>query len=127
MDVTTSPNRRQRRGVLRFKKLLGGRHDNLSLSSKASIRAHNLERGRELHKANTDAIDKVRFNKLENIESRKIETWKSIGYNAKEIEKLREAWSIITVGKATREEKKERLKILKDVNASRLSRQNKDG
>jgi len=123
MDVTTTPNRRQRRGVLRFQKLFGGMYSNLSLSAKADIRVHNLERGRELHKANTDAVDKARFDKLEDIESRKIETWKNLGYSKKEIERLREAWSIITVGKATREEKKERFKILKDVNASCLSRQ----
>jgi len=122
MDVTTTPNRRQRRGIMRFQGLSGGMYGKLSYSAKAEVRASNLERGRKLHEANVDAVDKSRFEQLEDIEARKIETWKEISYNKKEIKMLSEAWSISVVGKATREEKKERRQLLSDAKASLLSR-----
>ena len=92
------------------------------LAMKAEARQHNRTRGIEIHQGNVDTIDKERYAKLEVVEEKKIERWKSLGYNEKEITSLREAWSIVVVNKPTRAEKKERFQILKDVQISRLSR-----
>ena len=64
MDVTTTPNRRQRRSILRFQGLFG------------------------------------------------------------KMKMLSEAWSISVIGKATREDKKDRLQLLKDAKTSMLGRRN---
>ena len=133
MDVTATPNRRQRRGILKFQRLMSNIEMITDLEDpdrkpliamNAEARQHNRTRGAEIHQGNIDAIEKERYAELEATEQTKIEMWKSLGYNEKEITLLREAWSIVAVNKPTREEKKERFQILKEVKASRLARTN---
>jgi len=94
----------------------------LSYAKRAEIRQSNLAKGKEIHAANMDAVDKTKYEVLEDRQIKMTETWKGIGYNDEEIEMLKEAWSITAVGKATRADKKERRELLKKAKASMLQR-----
>lgn len=121
----TSYNRSQRRhmmrqqGVLKYLSKL-----NFLGEVRSNFRAQNIENGRKLHQQNIDANDKVNHSMLEaKLESMK-ETWKSIGYNKSEIDKLEEAWSLSAIkDKATRKEDKKAIKKLqREVQESFQSR-----
>jgi len=91
---------------------------------RSNFRTQNMENGRKLHQQNIDANDKVNHSMLEaKLESMK-ETWKSIGYNKSEIDKLEEAWSLSAIkDKATRKEDKKAIKKLqREVQESFQSR-----
>ena len=94
----------------------------LSYEKRAEIRQSNLAKGREIHAANMDAIDKAKYEVLEDRQIKMTETWKGIGYSDEEIEMLKEAWSIAAVGGATRGDKEERKELLMKAKASMLQR-----
>lgn len=113
----TSPinyNRRQRRFMLKQQGVLKllSKMDPLG-EVRTNFRKQNLENGRKIHQQNIDANDKVNHAMLEEkLESMK-ETWTKIGYNAEEITKLEEAWSLsIIKDKETRKEDKKKIKQL---------------
>ncbi len=54
-------------------------------------------KGQEIHQANVERNENAVFARLEELESKKIATWKEEGYNDKEIKQLREANSIMAV------------------------------
>jgi hypothetical protein len=70
---------------------------NLPLSEWRELCREIRIKGNEIHQANVDRIDNATFARLEEIESKKISVWKEEGYNDKEITKLREAYSIMSV------------------------------
>ena len=94
--MTQAPNRRQRRLAMKYQGLLKAK-SKLPFHKWMEITKENIERGKELHAANTDAVEKRIAEQLESIEERKIEAWKETGYNDKEIEMLREANAILSV------------------------------
>lgn len=124
----TSPtnwNRRQRRdmmrrqGVLKYLSKL-----NFLGEVRSNFRKQNIENGRKVHQQNLDANDKVNHSMLESkLEAMKT-TWKSIGYNKSEIDKLEEAWSLSAIkDKETRKEDKKTIKKLqREVQESFQSR-----
>jgi hypothetical protein len=121
----TSYNRRQRRHMMRQQGILKylSKLDFLG-EVRSNFRTQNMENGRKLHQQNIDANDKVNHSMLEaKLESMK-ETWKSIGYNKSEIDKLEEAWSLSTIkDKETRKEDKKTIKKLqREVQESFQSR-----
>lgn len=94
--MTQAPNRRQRRLAMKYQGILKAK-SKLPFQQWLEITRENFERGKELHAANTDAMEKRISEKLESIEGIKIAAWKDEGYNDKEIEMLREANAILAV------------------------------
>jgi len=121
----TSYNRRQRRHMMRQQGILKylSKLDFLG-EVRSNFRTQNMENGRKLHQQNIDANDKVNHSMLEaKLESMK-ETWKSIGYNKSEIDKLEEAWSLTVVKdkESRKEDKKKVKKLQREVQESFQSR-----
>lgn len=127
MAKGTTGSRRQRRqdfrnaGFLKIKNQFGF----FSAQSQAWYKKMR-EDGAAAHEANVnrsnDAIEEqlqLRLNSLK-------ETWEKTGYNAEEIEKLEEAWSIQTIkDKETLKEDKKKVKSLrKEVKESFTARKN---
>ncbi len=94
-----------------------------SYKKKAEIRQSQLARGRDMHAANVDNVDRERFARLEVKEAAMMKTWRDLGYNDTEVEMLREAWSIDVVGGATREDIKKRSALIKSAEESFNNRQ----
>ena len=120
----TSPTdmpRRQRRYMLRQQRVLRYLSKLPVLGDvRTSFRLQNLENGRRIHQRNLDAIEQRQHAELEAILESLKATWESIGYNAAEIEKLEEAWSLSVIkNKDTRkEDKKTRKALLREVRES---------
>ena len=55
------------------------------------------EKGQEIHEANVELAEKSTYAALEAAENIHIDRWKEEGYTDKEIEKLREAYSLILI------------------------------
>jgi hypothetical protein len=70
---------------------------NLSLSDWTKLCNEIRAKGNEIQQANAERCENIAFAKLEEIEASKMLAWKAEGYNDKEIEKLREAYSIMAV------------------------------
>lgn len=123
--MTQAPNRRQRRLAMKYQGILKAK-SRLPFHEWMKVTAEALEKGKELHKANVDAAEKKIAEQLESIEERKIEAWKEIGYNEKEIEMLREANAILTVRykETWHTDKKEARKLMKDARESLNKRLN---
>ena len=115
--------RRQRRymlkqqGVLRYISKL-----NFLGETKSAIRRENQENGRKLHQQHLDTQEKLNAERLErklegytNEEGERVtglkDTWKSIGYNDKEIALLEEAWAISVVRDKSSDRKADKKKI----------------
>ena len=92
----TIPNRKQRRMAMKHHGYLKQK-SNLSLTAWSELCKEFRIKGNEIHQANLDAAEKSMFRQLEEIESKKISSWKEEGYTDKEIEKLREAYSLIMI------------------------------
>lgn len=123
--MTQAPNRRQRRLAMKYQGLLKAK-SKLPFHKWMEVTRENIERGKELHAANTDAVEKRIAEQLESIEERKIEAWKATGYNDKEIEMLREANSILSVRDKEnwQTDKKVARKLMKDARESLNKRLN---
>lgn len=94
--MTQAPNRRQRRLAMKYQGLLKAK-SKLPFHKWMELTRENIERGKELHAANTDAVENRLAEHLQSVEERKIEAWRDTGYNDKEIEMLREANAILSV------------------------------
>jgi len=83
-----------------------------------------IRRGNIFFKINQSHMENEISEQLRGIESKLIETWKSMGYNENEIEKLVRANTLLSVkNKSTlRTDKKLGRKLLKEVQLSFLSR-----
>ena len=92
----TIPNRRQRRAAMKNQGILKMK-SKLSFKEWLEICKQTREKGKEIHEANVEAAEKSIYAKLEEVETVKIANWKEEGYTDKEIEKLREAYSLIMV------------------------------
>lgn len=127
-DQPTLPlNRRQRRhmmkdkGMLRYLSKLSFFHP-----TKVAIRQQNIENGRKIHQAHTDAFEKANAERLEAALEDMKQTWSNIGYNDAEIAMLEEAWATMAVkDKETyQQDKHQARKLMKEAAASRAARNN---
>ena len=123
--MTQAPNRRQRRLAMKYQGLLKAK-SKLPFHKWMEITKENIERGKELHAANTDAVEKSIAERLESIEERQIIAWREVGYNENEINLLREANAILMVrDKETwQSDKKEARKMMRDARESLNKRLN---
>ena len=90
------PNRKQRRLAMKHQGFLLQK-SKLKLSEWLELCKETNKQGKEIHQANADNIEKSTFTKFEEIELKKISAWKEEGYTDKEIEQLREAYSLILI------------------------------
>jgi len=118
------PNRKQRRLAMHHQGLLKQKA-NLSLTDWYTLCKEIRRNGNEIHQANVERSENVAFARLEEIESKKIANWKEEGYNDKEIVKLREAFSIMSIkDNATwHKDKKIARNLIKEVKLSLQKRQ----
>jgi len=116
----TIPNRRQRRLAMKHQGILKMK-SKLSFKEWLEICKQTREKGKEIHEANTEAAEKSIYAALEAAENIHISRWKEEGYTDKEIEKLREAYSLIMIkDKSTwHSDKKVARKTIKEL-ASKL-------
>jgi len=123
--MTQAPNRRQRRLAMKYQGLLKAK-SKLPFHKWMEATKESVNRGKEIHAANTDLIDKKLSEQLEGIEERQIEVWREIGYDEVEIKMLREANAILMVkNKETwKADKKEARQIMKDARESLNKRLN---
>jgi len=123
--MTQAPNRRQRRLAMKYQGLLKAK-SKLPFHKWMEITKENIERGKELHAANTDAVEKSIAERLESIEERQIIAWREVGYNENEIKLLREANAILMVkDKETwQSDKKDARKMMRDARESLNKRLN---
>ncbi len=123
--MTQAPNRRQRRLAMKYQGLLKAK-SKLPFHKWMEITKENIERGKELHAANTDAVEKSIAERLESIEERQIIAWREVGYNENEIKLLREANAILMVrDKETwKSDKKDARKMMRDARESLNKRLN---
>lgn len=118
-------NRRQRREMLRQRGILRAISKMSFFSeTKTKIREQNREDGRKRHEAWVDHLETIHHSGLEERLAIAKENWKASGYNQEEIDMLEEAWAIGAVkNKETyREDKKKRLALQKEAEASRRNR-----
>lgn len=94
MENFKMPNRRSRRMALKFQGLIKMKNQ-ASFADRAQLRRDTIKRGTELHQQNVNEVDKKLFEFAEAREASQVKAWSEIGYNAKEIEMLKEANAII--------------------------------
>lgn len=123
--MTLSANRRQRRLAMKYQGILKAK-SKLPFHEWMELTKENIVKGREIHAANTDAVEKSIAQQLESLELKQIEAWKEVGYDEQEIAMLREASAILTVrDKETwKTDKKEARKLMKDARESLNKRLN---
>ena len=123
--MTQAPNRRQRRLAMKYQGILKAK-SKLPFHKWMEITKENIERGKELHAANTDAVEKSIAERLESIEERQIVAWQEVGYNENEIKLLREANAILMVrDKDTwQSDKKDARKMMREARESLNKRLN---
>jgi hypothetical protein len=95
-ETTTMPNRRQRRLAMKYQGILKAK-SKLSYKDWLKVCRESLEKGKEIHEANRERVEKGLVEKLEELESSKITQWKEEGYTDKEIEELREVFATMMV------------------------------
>ena len=99
MSETTNqriPNRSQRRMAMKHQGILKMK-SKLSLKDWTELCKQTREKGKEIHAANVDASEKATYAALEAAEAIHISRLKEEGYTDKEIEKLREAYSLVMI------------------------------
>lgn len=123
--MTQAPNRRQRRLAMKYQGLLKAK-SKLPFHKWMEVTKESISKGKEIHTANIDLVDKKLSEQLESIEERQIEVWREIGYNEDEIKMLREANAILMVKnrETWKADKKEARKIMKDARESLNKRLN---
>lgn len=128
-DTTTQtqfiPTRKQRRAAMAHQGLLKQK-GNLSLAEWNKLCIEIKIKGNEINQANIERNEKSIFARLEEIESVNISNWKEEGYTDKEIEQLREAYSIFMIkDKSTwHKDKKVARKIIKELSSTLYNRKN---
>ena len=123
--MTQAPNRRQRRLAMKYQGLLKAK-SKLPFHKWMEVTRENIERGKELHATNTDAVEKRIASQLESMEESQIIAWKEVGYNDKEIKMLREANAMLTVKdkESWHTDKKVARKLMKEARESLNKRLN---
>ncbi len=123
--MTQAPNRRQRRLAMKYQGLLKAK-SKLPFHKWMEFTKESINKGKEIHEANVDSIDKKMVLRLEAAEERQIEVWREIGYDESEIKMLREANAILMVkDKETwKSDKKEARQLMKDARESLNKRLN---
>ena len=123
--MTQAPNRRQRRLAMKYQGLLKAK-SKLPFHKWMEVTKENLQRGKELHTANTDIIEKGIAERLESIEERQIIAWREVGYNEDEIKMLREANAILIIKdkETLKTDKKEARQLMKQARESLNKRLN---
>ena len=123
--MTQAPNRRQRRLAMKYQGILKAK-SKLPFHEWMEVTKENIAKGRELHAANTDAVEKGITQQLESLEEKQIETWKEVGYDEKEILMLREASAILAVRhkETWKTDKKEARKLMNEARESLNKRMN---
>ncbi len=119
----TIPNRRQRRAAMKHQGILKMK-SKLSLKQWSEFCKQTREKGKEIHAANVEAAEKSIYASLEAAELIHINRWKEEGYTDKEIEKLREAYSLIMIrDKSTwHTDKKVARKTIKELSSALYKR-----
>jgi len=92
----TIPNRRQRRAAMKYQGFLKQK-SKLPFKQWLELCRETRKKGKEIHEANLEAVDKAIYATYEKIESNKMAEWKEEGYTKEEIEKLREAYASIMI------------------------------
>ncbi len=123
--MTQAPNRRQRRLAMKYQGLFKAK-SKLPFHKWMEVTKENLQRGKELHTANTDIIEKGIAERLESIEERQIIAWREVGYNEDEIKMLREANAILIIKdkETLKTDKKEARQLMKQARESLNKRLN---
>ena len=123
--MTQAPNRRQRRLAMKYQGILKAK-SKLTFKDWMEVTSDSVKKGRELHAANVDAAEKAIAAQLEAAEEQKIISWRSEGYDDKEIEMLREANAILAIrDKETwHTDKKVARKLIREARESLNSRKN---
>lgn len=123
--MSNIPTHRERRSAMKYQGILEVKR-NMSFSKRLEFTCASIKSGIEIFKAKQDAFDKSIAEQLEAKELVMIETWKVSGYNKPEIEKLREAWAILTVKDLStwHVDKKIARNLIKEVNKSKAERVN---
>ena len=119
------PNRRERRAAMKYQGMLKAK-SKLPFKEWMKMTSESIKAGKEIHAANTDAIDKRLTQQLEDMDAKNVEKWTEEGYTKKEIEKLREASAILAVRykETWQEDKKVARKLMKEVRESYYKRKN---
>ena len=119
----TIPNRSQRRMAMKHQGILKMK-SKLSLKDWTEVCKQAREKGKEIHEANVEAAEKSIYASLEAAEAIHISNWKEEGYTDKEIEKLREAYSLIMIkDKSTwHTDKKVARKTIKELSSKLYNR-----
>ena len=117
------PNRSQRRTAMKHQGILKMK-SKLSLKDWTELCKKTRESGKEIHAANVEAAEKSMYASLEAAEGKHISRWKEEGYTDKEIEKLREAYSLIMIkDKSTwHTDKKVARKTIKELSSTLYNR-----
>jgi hypothetical protein len=123
--MTTLPRRSVRRKMLKMNGFFKSKSQ-LGFNDWLKITSDTLTRGREYEKNNSDLRDKSIADSLEKAELRLIENWKLIGYDQKEIDKLREANALLVIKDTStwKEDKKLARGLLKEAKESLIQRMN---
>lgn len=84
------------------------------------------QEGRQIHNANTEAVEKAQYESLLTREQKQRELYTELGYNDAELEMVLEAWRLTTVKNtdSRREDKKEARRLSREAQASFLARTN---
>jgi hypothetical protein len=123
--MNSIPNRRQRRAAMKYQGVLKAK-SKLPFAKWTELIRETNKQGKEIFETNRDAMEKSIADQLEQKELAAIESWKEQGYDQNEIEKLREAWAILTVRdmETWHTDKKVARKILKETRESLHTRKN---
>ena len=119
------PTRRERRAAMKSQGILKTK-SKLPFSKWLEFTRESIKQGKEIFAANQDAVEKSISEQLEQKEVGLIESWKESGYSPGEIEKLREAYAILTVRylPTWHTDKKVARSLIKEANKSRAERLN---
>lgn len=117
------PTRRERRAAMKFQGIRK-RKGKLPLIKWMEATKDSIKQGKEIFKINQDAREKLTSDEFEQRELKLIEGWKENEYNSNEIEKLREAYSILMIKylPTWHEDKKHARNLIKEVNKSKRDR-----
>jgi len=119
----TTQARKQRRAYLRAQGFLKMKRE-LPINKWMALVRETQKRGSEIHQNHVENQERLLLEQLEIKEINLVKTWKNIGYNDKEIEKLKEANASLTFKDrgSWKEDKKIARKQMKEAQASMLSR-----
>lgn len=123
--MSNIPNRRERRAAMRYQGVLKAK-SKLPFAKWLELIRETNKQGKEIFETKRDATEQSIADQLEAKELVQIERWKEQGYTQEEIEKLREAWAILTIrDKETwHTDKKIARKILKETSEALYNRKN---